>query len=388
MDEIFSALRLPTSWVVEAGLTLAQVYNLLTKLCGSQRPSECLAPGLVVECYHFDEEFADFDKFVQFLRESIGDEDDVLIGNFSTKIARDMAHGGGHFSLISGYSQRTGLVSIADVHPQKYGANWTCSAEKLFEAMTDKDSGIGRSRGMIRVAYKNALSISCLDNCRSAISFFDTKLQPELRDWLARWGDLPAVAFESHLNMGGLSSLGLLLSGFLSDEDYASLCLPGQISADYLAWNLRLSITSLLGTLISPRSLTNYARRACDKLDLDLRIVTELAETETPISLFEWFEDRVGPRHFTAAMVLLDLNAAFGANLMNTVAGSEASVLDHGAQHWCCVVGTNGEEEIIIADPRAKTMTRLWKCSPARLRDGMLRATKDPGRVVLVGNQM
>jgi len=387
MDEIFSALRLPTSWVVENGLTLAQVYNIFSKLCGSQDPSEALAPGFKVECYHMDDTFADFKCFTRFLKESLGGRKEVIIVNFSTRIARDMEQGGGHFSLIAGYKESVGRITIADVHPQKYGAQWTCSARQLFDAMVDKDGSVKRARGMIRISFQKTGSIDCMDNCGQAISFFNQKYSEKMRDWLARWGDLPVNSFESHLNMGGLNSVGLALSGFLSRDDFDSLKLPNYVSADYLAWNLRLSVVNLLSEVTSPSTLENYAHRACDKLHLDLKCNALSADTRSPEKLLTWLKSRVGPSHYAVALALLDLNEAYGTNIISVAAGSEASVFDHGAQHWCCIVATGDDNEVIIADPRAKMMTRLWKCSVSNLRQGLLRAEKDPGQVIIVGNR-
>ena len=211
IDEIFTSLRLPTRWVVEQGLTLAQVFNILVKLCGSTNEDELLVQGASVECFHFDEAAVDFNSFHEYLRLSLTKTNNVLIANFNTKIAKDMECGGGHFSVISGYDEKTKLVSIADVHPKKYGAHWACSARKLFEAMVDKDSSSNRARGMIRVSLSTAKPISILESCQQAISFRDSMFGIEEQEWLSRWGDLPIASFESHLNMGGLTILGLAL---------------------------------------------------------------------------------------------------------------------------------------------------------------------------------
>lgn len=112
------------SWVVESGLTLAQVFNVMVKLCGSTNESELIAPGVGVECFHFDEGVANFNSFLEYLGESLADEDDVLIANFNVGMAKGLDPTGGHFSLISGFDPKTNEVSIADVHPQKYGAHW------------------------------------------------------------------------------------------------------------------------------------------------------------------------------------------------------------------------------------------------------------------------
>jgi Phytochelatin synthase len=383
IDAIFSALRLPTSWVVHEGLTLAQVFDVMVKLCGSTNSSEILAPGIAVECFHFDSATANFTSFVDYLKASLSDEDDVLIANFSTRVCRDFQGGGGHFSLISGFDATTNTVSIADVHPKKYGAHWACSVRKLFDSMVDQDSGIKRSRGMIRVAFARADHIASLDDCRHTISYREHRFAREEQEWLARWGDLPVGSFESHLNMGGLSSLGLCLSGFLSDSDYENLALQNHIPADFIAWQLRLSITELLGNIMSPRKLTNCARRISESLMLDLDIQCEEVDCSTPIALASCLETRVGRATSSVALILVDVNEAYGFEVSKPAdKNSEAAILDHGVQHWCVLVSVPDQQTAIIADPRAKTFGRLWKCKMENLRNGLLGAKTNPGHVV------
>ena len=120
VDDIFSALRLPIGWVIDGGLTLAQVFNILVKISGSTYEGERLVQDKVtVECFHFDEEVANLSDFSDFLECSLAKKDNVLVVNFNTKIARGLEKGGGHFSVISGYDEATRMVSIADVHPKK-----------------------------------------------------------------------------------------------------------------------------------------------------------------------------------------------------------------------------------------------------------------------------
>jgi Phytochelatin synthase len=388
IDNMFASLRLPSGWVVEQGLTLAQLFSVITKLSGSSNPAQVLAPGITAECYHFDSCNADFNDFVSFLEQTLdGSDDAVIIANFSTKVARDYPDGGGHFSLIAGYDPGTDQVTIADVHPAKYGAEWTCPARRMFDSMVDKDSGIARSRGLIRLATKYASFCNSLDQCRMAVSFRDLMFHEEEQAWLSRWGDLPIECFESHLNMGGLSSIGLCLSGFLSLDDFLDLCLPNYVGTDYLAWSLGLSITELLGTLYTPRAVTRLTRRALDLLEVNLSANSIMANLQTVDTLYHWLEARIGPKHDAVALALLDLNDACGVAMMNFSTNAEASKLHHGSQHWCVLTIVKDTDTVVIADPKGMLMGRLWKCPVSRLREGMIRAEKDPGRVVVVARK-
>lgn len=384
IDDIFSNLRLPVCWVIEQGLTLSQVFDLMVKLSSSTNSSELLAPGVMVTCFHFDEAVADYDSFLSYLDASLNDEDDVLIANFNTKIARSMEHGGGHFSLISGYCKKTKTVSIADVHPMKYGAHWACGCRKLFNAMVDRDCSSKRARGLIRVAHSNSTHIPDLDACHRSISFGDPMFCAAEKLWLSRWGDLPAASFESHLNMGGLAALGLALSGLLSEDDYESLALQNYVGADFITWTLRLSITDLLSEVITPRSLANYARRIGEALSINLAISCEEADLSTPKSLGSFLASRIGRSRFEVAMVLVDLNEAHGFEVLSSNKNCEASALDHGSQHWCVLVSVPFEGTAIIADPCAKTFGRLWKCTMSNLHKGLLGAEKSPGSMVFI----
>ena len=383
VDDIFTALHLPVNWVVENGLTICQVFNVLVKLSSSTFENEQLVPDVVVECYHFDEAMASLEAFREFLKLSTDKKDNVLIVNFNTKIARNAdGNGGGHFSVVSGYDDTAKMVSIADVHPKKYNAHWATSDKLLFEAMVDKDSSSKRARGLICVKLKTARPNHNLEACRHSISFCDAMFNSKESAYLSRWGDLPVPAFESHINMGGLQALALALSGYLSEEDYHSLALPNYITSDFLAWTLSLKITDLLSSTISPQTLTKYARSSCKKLGLNLSARTVEADVDVD-SFSEFFANRVGSTG-GVAMVLIDINEALGFKVVEVDETSEAAALAHGASHWCCVVSVTKETDTaIIADPCAKQHGRLWRCSMQRLRDGM-RASSGNKNIVLL----
>ena len=387
VDDIFSALRLKTNWVVSQGLTLAEVFTIVDKLCNSTNSMERLAEGISAECFHFDEGAVDFLSFVEYLVASIDDENDILITNFSTKIARSSNLGGGHFAVISGFDKQTKMVSIADVHPLKYGAHYAIHAKKLFYAMIDKDTSSKRARGLIRLSYVGSERIHHLDDCRHTVSFADIDFQEEERQWLSLFGNLPInVCLGSHLNMGGLAALAVGLSGLLSTEDYRHLGLPNCIDPDHIIWTLGLSITELLTNLVAPRSLMSYCRRYCEKMSLNFKVKCENANLDSVPSLASSLNSLVGPAHNSVALVLIDLNATFGYEIVEEGnENDEASVLHHGSQHWMVIVDVLDDEIAIIADPQSKMLGRLWKCSLEKLKVGLSKAKEGtPGQMVVI----
>jgi len=384
VNDIFLALRLPVGWVVQNGLTLAQVFDVMVKICGSTNEDELLAPGVSVECFHFDEGIAELDSFHEYLKLSLSQTDGVLIANFNTKIVHNMEQGGGHFSIVSGYDEETKMVSIADVHPLKYTAHWACSLQKLFCAMTDKDSSSKRARGLIRVALSTAKRIPNLDACHSSVNFCDPEISKEEQLWLSCWGNLRG--FDFHINMGGLSALALALSGFLSEEDFVELAIQNPISSDALVWMLRLDVTALLSTIIEPQTLTEYTHSAIEALSLDLSVYSEEADLDSADSLSVFLGNHIGGEVSGVALVLVDINKALGFEAINLDVKSEASALDHGRSHWCILISVWNNDTAIIADPRAQSYGSLWKCKLENLQNGLL-AQEGRSRVVIIRSE-
>jgi len=368
VDQIFDRLKIPVSWVVSQGLTLAQVYIVLEKICGSPVKTGILAPGMTVECFHLDEGVADLNSMKEFVKDNIRNDDTVIIGNFTTKIACGAEGGGGHFAVLSGYDEESDMISVADVHPKKYGAHWACSAKKMFAAMVDKDSSSKRGRGIIRLAFSSKSVASPLDMCKRVVSLSDHKYNnPEDLLWLSRWScDLPCTSFQGTPTMGGLNALGLIFSGFLSEEDFDAVCIhDNNMSGDWLLRKLNLSIVETLGDIFTSHKLGQYARRACSIMSHGMAVSVEsCAEAST-------LKHHISREQTSAGLALIDINQAFGYEVLDIDKSSEEAALCHGVQHWCGVVSAS-DEEVIIAEPRACGFGRLWRCSTENFCDSLI----------------
>ncbi len=147
VDDIFYVTRLPIASVLDDGMTLAETYDTCLKFVQKQQLP------LSVKLEHFDKPDLNFDKFIKELDVAVCNEDDVHILNFNVGIAHHNHNlQGGHFSLLADYNSDTQEITIADTNPKKYARFWTCPAQRMYKACTDKDSSSTRSRGMIVIA--------------------------------------------------------------------------------------------------------------------------------------------------------------------------------------------------------------------------------------------
>lgn len=146
VDDIFYVTRLPIASVLDDGMTLAETYDTCLKFVQKEQL------GFSVKLEHFDQNDMSLEKFIAELETAVCNEDDVHILNFNVSIAHNNNNlQGGHFSLLADYDSKTQEITIADTNPKKYARFWTCPAQRMYQACTDKDSSSTRSRGMIVV---------------------------------------------------------------------------------------------------------------------------------------------------------------------------------------------------------------------------------------------
>ena len=185
--------------------------------------------------------------------------------------------------------------------------------------------------------------------------------------------------------MGGLSALALVLSGFLSDEDMFELGIQRSISADEIAWTLELDICALLNGVVQPDELAEYSRAAIETLGINLNVYAEEAkgmDLNSAECLSSFLRNHIGGG-VGVALVLVDINETIGFEAIKVDEKSEAAALDHGVSHWCVLVSVRDDLSAIIADPRAKSYGRLWKCKLCNLVNGM-KAEKGGRRLVVL----
>jgi len=370
VDDIFHTCRLPGWFVIHDGLTLAETFDLGVEMASK-------IGGLFVECYHFDAEAVDYEGFKTMLLQETLIHEDVLIVNFSVRIAHQWDKGGGHFSIVSlverqGENDEDLLVTISDVHPMKYGKSWTCSSRHLFDAMVDKDSESRRARGMIRIGLHTAdRRPHNLRSAQKSVCYCDPALDEKTRKWLARFAaNFPPEKFEMVVNMAGCCASSLALTGLMQPGPF------NIVDPDDLMWELKTSYINTLRNVSTVAEVETFVNR----------YVTEIAKVPIKAEqvllgggaddMLAMLVSTTGPagdgkKHSQVVLVLTDINIAMGTMLIYVDPKSEAAKLSHLAAHWCVVVAANKETRAVtIADPRARITTRLWNASVDQLWSG------------------
>lgn len=146
VDDIFYATRLPIGSVLDDGMSLQETSDVASKYVHAQNLP------LKVTSFHMDPGRMSFEDFSEMLKGASDDEQDIHIFNFNVSIAHDIPSlRGGHFSLLADYDPKTTELTIADTNPRKYGRYWSCTAQNMYDACCDVDTGVGRARGFIAI---------------------------------------------------------------------------------------------------------------------------------------------------------------------------------------------------------------------------------------------
>lgn len=219
VNDIFHIARLDGHFVTCDGLTLAETYDIACIVADHLQ-------DIFVEVYHFDEGVVDFNGFKAALIDDMVSTNDILVCNFSVRIAHQLPAGGGHFALVGCVDMCEDkpddlIVTISDVHPMKYGKSWTCPASRLFEAMQNKDTASMRARGMIRIGLKSCeRGIPSMIKALKAVCFCDPNESLVQKQWLERYSKwLPTDSFRMVLNMSGVTAAGLAITGLVGKQD-------------------------------------------------------------------------------------------------------------------------------------------------------------------------
>jgi hypothetical protein len=369
VNDIFHHARLPCDFVVCDGMTLAETFVAASDI----------AEGLgevYVEAYFFDQEKVSYEAFKADLLIDMESNHDVLIANFSVRIAHQWDQGGGHFALIGHVDTAGGpngeqddySVTICETHPLKYGKTWVVNSRHLYDAMVDKDGDAKRARGLLRVARASCprRNLTGLAAAQSSVCYCDPEHSHAKRAWLARWSKgIPADRFQMVLNMGSITAMALGITGLLNNGQSSSIVLPDDIMRA-----LKLNYEEELHNNHSPMEvkdrLVGYSEvAALPHLRAESRPLGNSAD-----ALLEALVAAVGPAGIrggaedACALLVFDLNVATGTTLIFVDPKSEAAKISKFARHWAVVVEVDaGGRAVTLADPRSKILTRLWSTS-------------------------
>jgi len=365
VDDIFLRVGVDVESAVGDGMTLAETHELAV------RYSSIMKFPIFVDCYHFDEQASSVKGFESALiADGDGGLNDIIALNFHSGIAHGMEHGGGHFSVLAGYSQEDKRVIVADVHPMKYGAFWSTPLWQMLAAMNDWDS-IGRSRGFLHFGNLKSVVKRPLPGLARACSLIDWT-SPEnhsgdvLRKYIpVRWGTFGCR------NMEGVSALALALRALEGPK-----CKVPYL--DDIMRALKESYTEHLNTFLSASKIVSIAQKL-KELGI-ISVLASLLKIEGVITgsvLKEALKEVECGKDGIAVMVSFKMNQAQGLDLVKEDL-SEAGALCHGAKSWAVLasldVNTKVDDRrglVVASATYTQRYGKLWTCSLENLAKGM-----------------
>ena len=377
-NRIFRICNLPAGYLVNEGVTLSELYDIVCAYLFSEGLSEHVS----VHAYHLDEGLATEEDFRRALGEVFDGEttDRVLLANFSVATAHgDPDLHGGHFALIAGYNRETELLHMTDVNPEKYGKLWTTTVSRLFSAMTERDETSTRSRGLLQLAAKSAFGIQpqSLERLHRALNM--------TQFLTAKSGNYSHLFRRSPKNLGALSALSLSLR-FLTR---ANVFPDDLIRAADIPYSDAISMVpnahelgEIAQRFLLQESMEGVVCRVDSFADHDTAPESiEDKETPEPIA---WLESRLSDLRFggNAVFVInLDVNVVLGCAAISVPSSPfhYTSVLD---EFWCvCIHHDPDTRKVFLANIHPAT-THVWAAPVEAVCRG-IRDSHSPSVVVL-----
>jgi gamma-glutamylcyclotransferase (GGCT)/AIG2-like uncharacterized protein YtfP/glutaredoxin-related protein/3-polyprenyl-4-hydroxybenzoate decarboxylase len=369
VNDIFNSCALPVSYVVNDGMTIGELYDVVS--------SHVFASGLRdeigVELYYFDEHLVAKEDLFAAIRESnhVGGKNDILIANFQVGIAHDNSEfKGGHFALIAKCNNSTGLVHMMDVHPEKYGKIWVTSIQRLYEAMTDHDGSAQRARGLLRFIVKkevdvrlNALANSdCFPvNCTQYID-----LTPEKRRH---------IFGRSSTN---LNSLYVLSMGLSLLDDHA-------IDVDELLSAVDISYTDALSIETTAQELTNIANKYLSSNEFSELVSSHHSfDPDKDDSKESWLKTELLSIANDPKSILL-INIDYNEVLGYSAIGNKNSHYRETApleEFWAVCIDYIYEQDVVILADMSPASSQIWRAPRAKVFRG-LRENETPSALSL-----
>jgi len=391
VDDVLLGGGVDVETVVDAGMTLAELHDVCLRYVSYKELP------VFVECYHFDAHAVSHEAFLEACSvDAAAGTSSELILNFHSAIAhgKPKAEGGGHFSVMVGMLPKGSSVLVADVHPLRYGAFWSCPSAQMFQAMSDKDS-CGRARGMLRLGLLEV-------DARGQMA----GLAPSLVDWTAPPAPFDRNVLQRYIprrlnegvgakNLAGASALAL-----------AARVLEGKASPltqhDEVMRALQESYTFHLNNFLSPARLLELATSLCDRGLLSASASLHQIDSASlhPNATAGGGSGGELLREALAAvrcgeegvvvLVAYDANEARATSLIAKGKG-EASVLSHGASSWSLLAAfdsaapPSSDSSLVVAASHGLPLVgRLWATSLDRMAAAMRKFDCDGAGSLLV----
>ena len=371
VNDIFRKVNLPSSYVVNSGISLGELFDIACTYIHNSG----LRNDVQVQTYFMDPDTTSERHLLNAIMESghVGGDNDILVANFQVGIAHGIpTMPGGHFAIIAKCNPSTGLLHMMDVHPEKYGKMWVTTTGRLYAAMSDRDSGSMRSRGLLRFSARSAVSTelqTLKQDCHYVDSTIHLNISNEKRHEMFR---------RATPNLNGLSVLAESFEIF--GETRAS--------EDKLLQATNVSYTESLGTVRSAEELSEIAQQYLAKgtelhLQAEFRCFNDRPE-DGDATAEDWFRQQLESlnqhkkRHL---MINIDLNAVLGHEAIARPDSvyRETALLQ---EFWClCIAYDEATDYVTIVDMSPAT-SQVWQAPRGHLFRG-LREKENPAMVVL-----
>lgn len=372
VNDIFRECQLPANFVVNDGISLAELFDVACTFIHRQGLRETVQ----VQAYFMDAATTSPQKLLEAIDESnrLGGDNDILVANFQVGMAHAKAMTpGGHFAIIAKCNPSTGLIHMIDVHPEKYGKLWVTTIDRLYAAMSDRDGTSMRSRGLLRFSARNAVTtrLQCLDlPCR----YVDTTRYL-------------AAGRRNKRNLFRRASPNLNSLGVLSE----SLAILGDtdVDEDKLLLYSEAGYSEALSRVADAREMDTIAKMYLAQaththLSSEFRSYAERPDDSQDLSPDAWFtaqlRDVAGQdgRHL---MINIDLNRVLGFDAIKApdTAYRETALLE---EFWClCIDYDEASDEVTLVDMSPAT-SQVWQAPRPQIFRG-LRDPRNPRMVAI-----
>jgi len=372
VNDIFRKANLPSAYVVNTGIALGELFDIACTYIHTKG----LNDRVKVRVHYMDADTTDEHMLRDGIMESVqvAGNNDIIVANFQVGLAHGRADmPGGHFAVIAKCNPSTGLVHMMDVHPEKYGKMWVTTTARLHAAMSDRDGGSLRSRGLLRFSAREAMETELTtfaQDCRYVDSTAHLDISNEKRREMFR---------RSTPNLNGLS---VLAESFELFGDHWA-------SEDKLLRSTDVSYTESLGTIRSAKELAEIAHQYLGKfsdlhLDAESRIFEERSEDEAgdPEAWFTAQLTQLGTASQRHLMVNIDLNAVLGHE---AVAVPESAYVETALlqEFWCLCIAYDADTDYVTLVDMSPATSQVWQAPRSHLFRG-LREKRNPSMVLLL----
>lgn len=371
VNDIFRECALPSSFVVNDGISLGELFDIACTYIYSQG----LRDRMQVQAYFMDEDRTDVQKLLDAIDESnrFGGDNDILVANFQVGVA----HGkdnmpGGHFAIIAKCNPSTGLVHMMDVHPEKYGKLWVTTATRLWEGMSDRDGTSMRSRGILRFSARTAVK-SHLKTFDQPCNYIDPTNfmaeDPKKRRNLFR---------RASPNM---NSLGVLVESLAIHGDH-------QVDEDKLLRLTGSSFQDAVSRVATAEEMHDMAHKYLSQSEdthLDSTYHNFATRDDTAIqSPEDWFKSHLQSlkgdkkRHL---MINIDFNRVLGSKAIHRPKKVflETALLE---EFWCLCVDYDEASDLVTIMDMSPATSQVWQAPRGHIFRG-LRFVESPELLVI-----